>query len=145
MSFILDRIKTGGAIAPQEFSGSTPATSANIVRGGAQSAIVIVSNAAATGSPSAASLTLSFVDGPTTSPANAVTFETAPAAINALTAGVSIFNVDIRGFDTNFKVTATPAFTGGSSPKIVADCVVLLTDVPVDPANGATTIYRKVQ
>lgn len=140
VTFILDRIKKAGYFAIQSLSGTTAASTSNIARAGFQSAIVLVENAAASGSPSAATLTLSFVDGATTSPATAVTLESAPTAIDVTSAGYNMYQVDISGFNTNFKAVVTPAFTGGSSPAVNASCVVLLTDAAVDPASGTGVV-----
>ena len=144
ITFMLDRVKAAGNIAPQSFSGTTAVSSSNVVRKGFGSAYVVVSNAAASGTPTTATLTLSFVDGATTSPATAVTLVSSPAAIDCSAAGYNIYQVDLSGFNGNFKAVLTPAFTGGTTPAIVANAVVILCDAAVDPASGtAVTPLRK--
>ena len=144
-TFFLDRFKSVLGYYPQSHAGTTAVTSAAIDRLGFRSAIVIVNYAATTSDPSAATLTFSAVDGADTSPATAVTFNATPAVINAkTTAGVYAYQIDLSGFNRYFKISMTPAFTGGTDPSIVAGMTVILCDAAVDPASGtAVTPLRK--
>lgn len=131
------------AVDVNEYSGTTAKAGEAIDFQGYQSAILIVNNAAASGSPSAATLTVTMAEGATSSPATPVTFNTAPAAIDCLTAGVTQYHIDLRPFKRYGKFTITPAFTGGSSPAILGSAVIVLGDKNVDPTPSAVTIYKK--
>ena len=144
-TFFLDRFKSVLGYYPQSHSGTTAVTSAAIDRKGFRSAIVSVNYAATTSDPSVATLTLSAVDGADTSPATAVTFNATPTVIDAkTTANVQTYQIDLSGFNRYFKISMTPAFTGGTDPSIVAGLSVILCDAAVDPASGtAVTPLRK--
>lgn len=126
-----------------EYSGTTAKAGEVIDCKGYQSAIVAINNAAASGSPSAATLTLSMAEGATNSPATAVTISPAVSAFSCLTAGLTMYQFDLRPFKRYVKFTLTPAFTGGSSPKILAGATITLGDKNVEPVPSAVSIYSK--
>lgn len=135
-SFFADRLKALLGFYPQSFTGTTAVDSAAIDRKGFNTAFVIVNNAAATGGPSAATLTLTFSDGATSSPATAVTLNATPAVIDASAAACTMYTVDLSGFNRYFKATLTPAFTAGTAPADVAGMSILLSDAQINPATG---------
>lgn len=126
-----------------EYSGTTARAGEVIDCLGYQSAIVSVSNAAATGSPSAATLTLSMVEGDTNSPATSVTIVPTASAISCLTAGITNYHFDLRPFKRYVKFTLTPAFTDGSTPKVLGAATITLGDKNVEPVPSAVSIYSK--
>ena len=143
-TFFLDRIKSVLGYYPQAHSGTTAVTTAAIDRQGFRSAIVIVNSGATSSDPSVATLTLSAVDGSTSSPATAVTFNATPAVIDATAAKQTMYQIDLSGFNRYFKLSLTPAFTGGTTPAITAGVSLILCDAAVDPASGtAVTPLRK--
>jgi len=144
LSFYVDRVLHKQGFAPSSFSGTTAVPTAAIDRLGFNTAFVIVDNAAASGTPTAVTFTLTFLDGATDSPATAVTLASAPAAYSVLAAGCAMYTVDLTGFNRYFKAVLTPAFTGGTVPAVVASCAIVLADSRVDPASGtAVTPLRK--
>lgn len=137
---------------PTSFGASTAVTSANIVKGTATGAIITVNHAAPTqtagaGTPTG-TLTLSFVDGPTTSPATAVTLTPTftAGAVDIAAAGINQFYINLEKFDANFKITTTAALTasgGGNTPLCLASVDVLLGDWAVEPQPNAQTVFQK--
>jgi hypothetical protein len=137
ISFVLDRGKVVHGLASTGFTGTTPHDTAAIDRLGFNSALIILNYSAGT----SGTITPTFYDGATSSPADAVTLETAAAAINVASAGSTIMQVDLSGFNRYFKVTLTPAL-GGNTSNITA--TVILFDAVSDPGSGtAVTPLRK--
>ncbi len=130
-------------VDPNAYSGTTAKAGEVIDCQGYQSAIVSINYAAASGTPSAASLTLSMVEGATSSPATAVTIAPAVSAIDCLTAGVTNYHFDLRPFKRYVKFTLTPAFTSGTTPGIVAAATITMGDKNVEPVPSAVSIYAK--
>ena len=130
-------------VDPNSYSGTTAKAGAVIDTLGYQSAIVSVNYAAASGSPSAATLTLSMVEGDTSSPATAVTIAPAVTAIDCLTAGTVNYQFDLRPFKRYVKFTLTPAFTSGTTPAIIGAASIVLGDKNIEPVPSAVSIYTK--
>lgn len=126
-----------------EYSGTTAKAGEVIDTLGYQSAIVSVNNAAASGTPTAATLTLSMVEGTTSSPATAVTIVPTVTAISCLAAGITNYQFDLRPFKRYVKFTLTPAFTDGTSPKILGSASITLGDKNIEPVPSAVSIYAK--
>ena len=136
-TFHLDRVKTILGFAATDMTGTSAATTANIARTGYNSAIVTVSNTAGT----SGTLTMTAVDGATTSPATSVSFDVAPAVITLDEAGVTKYEIDLSGFNANFKLIFTPALSSNHSYVAVT---VELWDAKIDPGSGtAITPLRK--
>jgi hypothetical protein len=131
------------AVDVNEYSGTTAKAGEVIDFKGYQSAILSVNHAAASGAPSAATLTVTMAEGDTTSPATAVTFNVAIAAIDVSAAGISTYHIDLRPFKRYGKFTITPAFTAGTSPACLASAELVLGDKNIDPTPSAVTIYKK--
>jgi len=124
-------------------AGSTAKVGEVLDFAGYRSAILCVNYAATTSDPSVANVTLTMVEGDTSSPATAVTFNVTPTVINALTAGVLEMHIDLTPFKRYGKFTLTPAYTGGTSPNIYAGATITLGDKNIDPTPSAVTIYKK--
>jgi hypothetical protein len=131
------------AVDVNEYSGTTAKAGEVIDFKGYQSAILSVNYAAASGSPTAATLTVTMAEGATSSPATAVTFNTTPAAIDVTSAGITEYHIDLRPFLRYGKFTITPAFTAGTSPACLASATIVLGDKNVEPVPSAVTIYKK--
>lgn len=136
-SFMVDRVKKVLGLAPADFTGTTPASTAVIDRTGFNTAFILVSNSAGT----SGTLTLTFFEGTGSTAATAVTLNATPAVITADAAALSLYTLDLSGFNKNFKVTVTPALSTNHSYVSVD---VLLADASIDPASGtAVTPLRK--
>ena len=143
ISFYADRVLHKQGFVPTSFSGTTAVDTAAIDRLGFNTAFILIDNAAASGTPTAVTFTLTFSDGATSSPATAVTLSAAPAAYSVLAAGCAMYTVDLSNFNRYFKATVTPAFTEGTEPAVVASCALVLADSRVDPASGTAVIPLK--
>jgi len=117
------KIKTVGFLAPQALSGSSEVLTSAIdtQAAGFVSGQLIATVGATTGTPTAASIALSlkhcatsggsytvFTPGET-NVATTLTLATTDTTARAI-------NVDLRGAERYLKISATPTFTGGSSP-----------------------------
>ena len=143
ISFYADRVLHKQGFAPSSFSGTTAVETAAIDRLGFNTAFIIFDNAAATGTPTAVAITMTFADGATSSPATAVTFAVNPAVVNALAAGCVMYTFDLSNFNRYFKMVATPAFTDGTAPAVIGACAIILADSRVDPASGTAVVPLK--
>lgn len=137
-------------VTPTSFGASTAVTGGNIVRGIAQSALIILHHAlpsqtAGAGTPTG-SITLTLTDGATTSPVTAVTMVTAIPAVDVSAAGIDYFLVNLEGLNANLKVTATAAIAaagGGNTPLCMASVEVILGDFSTEPQPSALAVYRR--
>jgi len=87
-------------------------------------------------------LTLSVVEGATTSPATAVTLSATPVVPDSTAAaGIEYYNFDLRGMNRYIKFTVTPAATGGGSTN--AGATIILGDKNVGPVPSAVTVFKK--
>jgi hypothetical protein len=132
-TFYLDRSKNVLGLAATDMTGTSAATTADIDRLGFDSAIVTVINTAGT----SGTLTMTAVDGSTSSPATSVTFETTPAVLTIDAAGINTYQIDLTGFNRHFKLTFTPALSSNHSYVAVG---VNLFDSRVDPATGTAVV-----
>jgi len=123
-----DNIRNATSVAPQSFTGSTPATGLSVDTLGYDNAKVHVYGAQASGSPTAASLVAKVqesADG-STNWADALdnTGTVIGFTVSALQTAAAPGAARIEGLGLNRKrylrVVVTPAFTGGTSPAILA-------------------------
>lgn len=140
---LIQQATTLKAVDVNEYSGSTAKVGEVLDFYGYSDAILSINNAAASGTPTTATLIVTMVEGDTNSPATAVTFASVPAAFSCLTAGITNYHIDLRGFKRYGKFTVTPAFTDGSSPKIYAGGTITLGGKNVEPVPSAVTVYVK--
>jgi len=110
---------------------------------GYSDAILSINTAAATGTPTSLTLTVTMLEGDTNSPATAVTFNSTPTVITSLTATITNYHIDLRGFKRYGKFTITPAFVDGSTPKILGSGTITLGGKNVEPVPSAVTVYAK--
>ena len=136
--------------APQSFGATTAVTGEVIDRLGFDTLTVAVNRAlpsqtAGSGTPTG-TLTLTFVEGATSSPVTAVTLKTAVAAIDVAAAGVEYFTFDLTGVNRYLKVVATAALAaagGGNTPLELIGITAELSDANSEPQPSAVTIYAK--
>lgn len=131
------------AVDISEMSGTTAKVGEVLDFYGYSDAILTVTNAASTGTPTATAVTVTMVEGDTNSPATSVTFSATPTVINALAANTTNYHIDLRGFKRYGKFTITPAFTDGTSPKVLTSGTITLGGKNVEPAPSAVTVYTK--
>jgi hypothetical protein len=87
-------------------------------------------------------LTITMAEGPTSSPATAVTFNVTPDVPDSTAAkGIYNMHLDLRGLDRYIKFTVTPAATGGGTTTAAASLV--LGDKNVGPVPSAVTVFKK--
>lgn len=116
------KIKTVGFLAPQALSGSSEVLTSAIdtQAAGFVSGQLIATVGATTGTPTAASVALSLKHCATSGGSYTVFTPnetgTASTLTLATTDTVRALNIDLRGAERYLKISATPTFTGGSSP-----------------------------
>ena len=147
---IYDNVKLigGVSLAPQSFSGSTAVNGSSVNVAGYTDAAIHAYGAAASGSPSAASLVVTLQEAPDNSTwTNALdnTGTVIGFTLNCLSAAAENL-ARIEGLLLNRKqylrAVITPAFTGGSSPAILGFAEIVLggpaTQLPTDTAASNT-------
>ncbi len=144
VSFFLDRLLPKQGFVPQSLTDTAVDTAA-IDRTGFGSAVIKVSNAIGV-DVAAGTIAVDIFEGASSSPATAVTLESAISDIDVTAAGYNYYFLDLSGMNKYFKVTVTPDLTategGTASVDVAVD--VILCDANADPASGsAKTIYRK--
>jgi hypothetical protein len=124
------KISVQMAVAP--IAADSLQTSAAIDRKGFFSAVLVVENGAATGSPSSYTVNAKMQHCATSDGQfNDVTGE----VITQIVAnGVKQeLNIDLRSYERFVKVLVTPALAGGSSPKALISAVLVLGDSYIEP------------
>ena len=132
ITFLLDRIKSVYGLASTTLTATTETSTAAVDRTGYGSALIIVKNGVSSGN----GLTLKLYDGPTSSPATAVTLATTPVVIDTTAVGQTVYQVALAGFNKYFKATVTPS----TATSVTFDVDILLGDAQVDPASGTAVI-----
>jgi hypothetical protein len=127
--FDVDKQKNVIGFANQSMTGTTAVSTAAINRQGYSSALIFVDNSAGT----SGTLTLTFVEGATSSPVTPVALNATPAVINAATAQSNMYTVDLSGFNQYFEVTVTPALGANTS---LVGCHIVLVDAILHPGAG---------
>jgi len=137
------RTKTVQVIAPVDNDG-TAVTGIIIDRLGYQSAKLVVSYAASSGTPSAAATAIAVYSNSASSsssptPVKLVDLETAK---DILTAGVAEYDIDLSNAKRYVYPTLDTTYTAGTSPKNIISAVLVLGDKNVQPANSGTVYGR---
>lgn len=119
------------AVSPQSLSGTTAANGVGIDRSGYDSMKIIGSTGAVSGTPSSFTVTYKLqdsADNSTFTDVSGQSFTVAAAdSENSL-------NVNLIGLNQYIRVVMTPAFSGGSSPAVLAAAAVSLGGAAVLPA-----------
>lgn len=141
---LLQRVRGKLAIKPQSSSGTTKITGEVIDRLGtngamARSAILSIVNAAA--SPGTVVLTLSAVEGETSSPATAITFNSTPVTIDCAADGITNYQIDLEGFGRYVQFAVTPAITASGVAALAAS--IVLGDMDINPEATAAVVLKK--
>ncbi|HVB33719.1 MAG TPA: hypothetical protein VNJ52_05015 [Patescibacteria group bacterium] len=150
MDTVYDNLKVvgGTSVAPQSISGSTAVDGSDVDTQGAASAAIYAYGAAASGSPSAATLTVTLQECDTSGGTYTDAKDNTGAVIGftlTVTSAAAENVARIEGLNLNRKrylrAVITPAFTGGTSPASEAYAQILLganTQLPVDTAVSNT-------
>jgi hypothetical protein len=149
MDSVYDNLKVvgGTSVAPQSISGSTAVDGSTVDTAGYASASLYAFGAAASGSPSAATLTVTLQESSDNSTWTTATDNTgANIGFTLTVTSAAAENVArIEGLGLNRKrylrAVITPAFTGGTSPASIAYAHILLgaaLEKPVDTAVSNT-------
>lgn len=119
------------AISPQALSGTTAANGTGIDRSGYDSLKIIGSTGASTGTPSSFTVTFKLQDS-----ADNSTFTDVSGQSFTITAvnDENTLNVNLIGLNQYVRVVMTPAFSGGSSPTVLAAAALTLGGAAVLPA-----------
>ena len=127
---------TAAKALPSTLSDGTPIVGAVIDRLGYQSALLIFSNEAASGSPSAAAASLIIEDGDAANLSDAATFATLESAKDIKIAGLAQYSIDLSKAKRYIRVTEDTTYTGGTTPanQLAADVVLFDKDVDTGPA-----------
>lgn len=132
IQFILDRVKSVYGLASTTLTATTETSAAAVDRTGFTAALIIVKNGVSSGN----GLTLKLYDGPTSSPATAVTLNQTPVVIDTTAVGQTIYQVDLAGFNKYFKATVTPS----TATSVTFDVDYVLVQANVDPASGTAVV-----
>jgi hypothetical protein len=138
----------GTSVAPQSFTGSTPATGSKVDTIGADNAAVYGYGAAASGTPTTGTVTVKIqesADGSTSWSDALDNTSTVISFVLDCHAAAADNVARIEGLNLNRKrylrAVVTPAFTGGSSPAIIAFAQIILgnaSPLPVDTSVSNT-------
>jgi hypothetical protein len=138
---LLQNVTTLKAVALSALATTTAKAGETIDRLGYDSAILSIFWEAVS-APGASTIVPTLAEGSTTSPATAVTLNTALATATATTVGgIDNYHLDLRGLDRYIKLTLTPAIAGGGT--VLAGATITLGDKNVGPVPSAVTIYKK--
>jgi len=122
-SFLLSK----AGVAPQSFSGATPANGTGFDRTGYESLVVAVQAGATTGSPTAFSLTAKVQHSADNSTfADYSVAGTVPQVAVTAANTLAELDVDLSGAKQYVRVVLTPSFTGGTSPTVLGGAVAVL-------------------
>jgi len=132
---------TAAKALPSTLDDGTAIVGAIIDRLGYQSALLVFSYEASTGTPSAAVTSLIVEDGDNSTLSDAATFATLETAKNIKTAGIAQYNIDLSKAKRYIRFTNDTTYTAGSSPKnqLAADVVLFDKDVDAD----TSTVYGR--
>lgn len=138
MRSVYDGVKSVVAVRP--VAASSAQTSAAIDTKGYNSAMVIVENGAATGTPDSYTVDAKVQECAT--PGGSYT-DVSGAEITQITADNKSAQIRIEGLGTSrqryLKVVVTPAMTGGSSPKALIGANILLGRAYKNPVGNSST------
>lgn len=137
------RTKTVQVIGPVDNDG-TAITGIIIDRLGYQSAKLVVSYAASSGTPTSSSAAISFYSNSASSsssptPVELVALETAK---DIKTAGVAEYDIDLSNAKRYVYPTIDTTYVGGTTPKNIISAVLVLGDKSTQPANSGTVYGR---
>lgn len=118
-------IAAQSAFLPQSLAASGTANGAGVDRINASSAVLYAQAGAATGGPSAVSVTFQLQDSADNSTFANVTSETSLITLSAASTGAEL-DIDLTGLRQYVRVVGTAALTGGSSPTIPVSAVLVL-------------------
>jgi hypothetical protein len=126
-----------GAIPPQSNDG-TLINGSIIDRRGYRSGKLVVERAAATGSPSAATLSLIIQHGDASNLSDAATFATLETTLDILLAGLKEYVLNLEGAKSYVRVVYDSTYTAGTAPANIVAAQLVLGDRDVNPAFAET-------
>ncbi|HQM02118.1 MAG TPA: hypothetical protein PLH98_16445 [Ruminococcus flavefaciens] len=126
---------------PSTLSDGTAITGAVIDRLGYQSALLIFSYEASSGTPTSASAALKVQDDTASDGSTAADYAVLETAKNIKTAGIAQYMIDLSGANRYLKVIEDTTYVDGSSPKNQVSCEIVLFDKDVDA--DTTTVYGR--
>jgi len=126
---------------PSTLSDGTAITGAVVDRMGYNSALVIFSYEASSGSPTSASAALKVQDDTASNGSTAADYAILETAKNIKTAGISQYMVDLSGANRYILIVEDTTYVDGSSPKNQLSCEIVLFDKDVD--SDSSTVYGR--
>ena len=126
---------------PSTLSDGTAITGAVIDRLGYNSALLIFSYEASSGTPTSASAALKIQDDTDVAGGTAADYAVLETAKNIKAAGIAQYYVDLSGANRYLFVVEDTTYVNGSSPKNQVSCEVVLFDKDVDA--DTSTVYGR--
>jgi hypothetical protein len=135
------RSTTVQTIVPVENDG-TQIDGVIIDRLGYQSAKLVISYAASTGSPTTSLAAISFYSNTASSTSGATLLVALETVKNVKAAGVAQYDIDLSGAHRYVYPVVDITYADGSSPKNLISAVLVLGDKYIQPANSSTVYGR---
>jgi len=126
---------------PSTLSDGTAITGAVVDRLGYNSALVIFSYEASSGTPTSASAALKMQDDTASDGRTAADYAILETAKNIKTAGIAQYSVDLSGADRYILIVEETTYEDGSSPNNQISCEIVLFDKNVDA--DTSTVYGR--
>lgn len=136
-SGLIQKLKGFVALKPQSVSGSAAVDGAIINRTGFRTGKLDVAFAAASGSPSGATLNIAVLTSDSSSMVGATTLFQLETALSVAADGLSQYNMILDGALEYIQVVVTPTFTGGTSPASIVSASLQLGDADNEPADSS--------
>ena len=126
---------------PSTLSDGTEITGAVIDRLGYNSALLIFSYEASSGTPDSSAAALKVQDDTAANGGTAADYAVLETAKDIKTAGIAQYEIDLSGANRYILVVEDTTYVGGSSPKNQVSCEIVLFDKDVD--TGPATVYGR--
>lgn len=126
---------------PSTLSDGTAITGAVVDRLGYNSALLIFSYEASSGTPDSSAAALKVQDDTAANGGTAADYAVLETAKNIKTAGIAQYEIDLSGANRYILVVEDTTYVAGSSPKNQVSCEIVLFDKDVD--TGPATVYGR--
>lgn len=126
---------------PSTLSDGSAITGAVIDRLGYNSALLIFSYEASSGTPDSSAAALKVQDDTAANGGTAADYAVLETAKDIKTAGIAQYEIDLSGANRYILVVEDTTYVSGSSPKNQVSCEIVLFDKDVD--TGPATVYGR--